>query len=170
MKIYTYILALLLLFTISSCFSFKLDMRGGARIDPKIQTMSIQYFDTRAPRAKPTVSQDFTDQLIEYMERNTDLRLVNGMGDIDFDGYIANYTIQATGISSEERASKTRLTIGIKVKYTNNINPDDEYDQTFTAYREIESNEDMSSREDELIEEIIEEIIEQVFNQAFVNW
>ncbi len=145
-------------------------MKGGADINPAIQTVSVQYFNNRAMRVEPSLSQKFTDALKAYMESNTKLRLVNTLGDVDFSGEITNYDIQSVAISAGDVAAKTRFTITIRVKYTNSLNPDDSYDTNFSRYRDFESTKDFSQVEAALTEEIIDEIIEQIFNKAFVNW
>lgn len=151
------------------CFTLRYDMKGGADVDPKIQTVSVQYFNNRAPRVEPSLSQKFSDGLKEYMEGNTKLRLVNTIGDVDFSGEITDYKIEPMAISTGDQAAKTRFTITIRVKYANSINPDDNFDSSFSRYREFESQE-FSSVEAALSEEIVDEIIEQIFNKAFVNW
>jgi hypothetical protein len=154
----------------SGCFTIHYDMKGGADINPKIQTVSVQYFNNRATSIEPTLSQRFTDGLKEYMENNTKLRLVNTIGDVDFSGEITDYKIEPVAISAGDVAASTRFTISIRVKYTDSINPDNNFDSTFSRYRDFDSTKDFSSVEIGLSEEITDEIIEQIFNKAFVNW
>jgi hypothetical protein len=155
---------------LTSCFTLRYDMKGGADIDAKIQTISVQYFNNRALRVEPSLSQKFTDGLKEYMEGNTKLRVVNTIGDVDFSGDITDYKIEPTSIAAGDIAAKTRFTITIRVKYTNSINPDDRFDTSFSRYRDFDSTSDFSSVEQAKSKEIIDEIIEQIFNKAFVNW
>jgi hypothetical protein len=145
-------------------------MKGGADIDPALHTVSVQYFNNRAMRIEPTLSQRFTDALKEYLEGNTKLRVVNTIGDVDFSGEITNYDIQSVAISAGDVAAKTRFTITIRVKYTNSLNPNDSFDTSFSRYREFSSTQDFNSVEATLSDEILDEIIEQIFNKAFVNW
>lgn len=152
-----------------SCFTIKYDMKG-AQIDPEIKTISVQYFDNRAQRIQPQLSQNFTDALRDYMERNTNLRMINGFGDVDFSGEIVGYDITPTSISANDVAAQTRFTIRIKVTFTNSVNPDDSYEETFSRYRDFDSTQSFSSVESELTEEIIEELVEEIYNRAFVNW
>ena len=63
-----------------------------------------------------------------------------------------------------------RFTISVKVKFTNVIDPDLSFEQTFSRYEDYDSNLDLSQVERELSEKIIEVIVEDIFNQAFVNW
>ncbi len=157
-------------FLLSACFTLRYDMKGGADIDAKIQTVSVQYFNNRASLVEPTLSQKFTDELKQYMEGNTKLRLVNTIGDVDFSGEITEYKLTPMAISAGDQAAQTRFTITIRVKFNNSIDPDDSFDTSFSRYRDFDSSQDFNSVAPGLSEEIIDEIIEQIFNKAFVNW
>lgn len=164
------LIALIIILSVNSCFTLRYDMKGGADINPAIKSVSVQYFTNRAIRIEPSLSQSFTDALKSYMESNTKLRVVNTVGDVDFSGDITDYRIESVAISAGDLAAKTRFTITIRVKYTNSIEPDDNFDSSFSRYREFDSTTEFSSVEASLSEEILEEIIEQIFNKAFVNW
>jgi preprotein translocase subunit SecF len=170
MKKLFYIIIALVAFMTAGCFSMKYDFKGGVAIDPKIKTFSVQYFDNKATLVEPTFSQIFTQELQRYIENNTNLRLVVGRGDVDFSGFVSTYQITGQAVTSGETAAKTRFTVGVKVKYSNNINPDDEFDRSFSQFREFESTVSFSDVEETLSAEIREEIIEQIFIAAFVNW
>jgi hypothetical protein len=157
-------------FILSSCFTTKYDFKGGASINPSIKTLSIQYFNNRATRINPSLSQNFTEALKAYMESNTNLRVVNTMGDINFSGEISGYDINSTGIAAGDVASKTRFTITIRVKYNDSINPNNNFDTSFSKFKDFDSKINFPSVESELSKDIINEIIEQIFNKAFVNW
>jgi len=167
-KIYIKLIGISLLF--GSCFSMNYDFKGGVAIDPAIKSFSVQYFDNKATLVEPLFSQRFTEELKLYIEGNTNLRQVTGRGDVDFSGVVTSYKITPQAISSSETAAQTRFTITVKVKFINNVNPDDDFEQSFSQYREFESTASFSSVEETLSTEIREEIIEQVFNAAFVNW
>lgn len=154
----------------NSCFTVKYDFKGGISIDPQIKTFSVQYFDNRAPRMEPTISQRFSDGLKDYIEGNTRLRLATNYGDVDFSGIITDYSIEATAITTGDQAAKTRFTIAVKVTYKNLYDQEADFEETFSRFREFDANEDISSRELDLSNEIIEEIVELIFNRAFVNW
>lgn len=170
MKKFSLIRILLVALLFGSCFSLKYDFKGGVAVDPKIKTFSVQYFDNKARLVEPLFSQQFTEELKQYIESNTSLRLVTGRGDVDFSGIVSTYEITPQAISSGETAAKTRFKIAVKAKYQNVINPDDEFERSFSQFREFESTTSFNDVEDALSEEIREEIIEQLFNAAFVNW
>jgi hypothetical protein len=56
------------------------------------------------------------------------------------------------------------------VSYTNNLDPELSFDQTFSQYRDYESSLQFESVKSELTDAIVEEINEDIFNRAFVNW
>jgi hypothetical protein len=171
MKIFSLFFCSVLLVVMSgSCFSVKYDFKGGAAIDPKIKTLSIQFFNNRATRINPILSQSFTDGLRAYMESNTNLRVINTMGDVDFSGEITRYDYASMGVVAGDVAAKTRFTIAIRVKFTNSVNPKNSFDTNFSSFRDFDSMVSFSSVESDLTKEIINEIIDQIFNKAFVNW
>lgn len=153
-----------------SCFSLKYDFKGGVNIPTHIQTFSVQFFENRAKLVEPTFSQRFTDELKAHLEGNTSLRLVNGMGDVDFSGTITKYQITPQAVSAGDLSALTRFTIAVKLEYRDQKVPENEFDKTISAYREFPTSEPFSSVEESLSEEIMDEIIEQIFNAAFVNW
>lgn len=161
-------IALLSAILLTACFSVRYDLKGGAEVQGN--TVSVQYFDNRASRVEPTLSQRMTDELRDYMESNTKLRGVNTIGDHDFSGEITTYRISPVAIAAGDQAAKTRFTITIRVKYTNSLDPESSFDTSFSRFRDFDSTQDFSAVEAELSDEIIEEIIEQIFNKAFVNW
>ncbi len=169
MKLFRFIyFPLLSVILFTACFSVRYDLKGGA--DIKGNTISVQYFDNRASRVEPSLSQKLTDELRYYMESNTKLRMINTIGDHDFSGEITEYKIRPAAIAAGDQAAKTRFTITIRVKYTNSIDPDSSFDSSFSRFRDFDSTQDFSSVEATLAEEIVEEIIELIFNKAFVNW
>ena len=135
-----------------------------------LETVSVQYFPNRASIVNPTLSQDFTDELRDICQRQTNLRLVSDMGQADFEGEIRTYSTRPVAISGTEQASLSRFSITIRVKFTNSLNPEMNFDQTFTHYEDYNSSQSLDAVEGELTELILERIVEDVFNRAFVNW
>lgn len=150
--------------TMSLSYSF-----SGVNISPDIKTITVEYFPNRAPVVQPQLSQQFTDALIDKVQSNTSLSLVPSGGDVTFSGEIRNYDTKPTAIGTET-AARNRLTISIRVVYTNNNDPDASFDSSFSRYEDYDSSQNLADVENELIELIVENIIEDIFNKAFVNW
>jgi hypothetical protein len=143
---------------------------SGASISPMVKTFSIQYFQNRAPLVQPGLSQYLTDALIDKCKAQTSLKYVTAIGDVNFEGEISDYNTRPLTVAADARAAMNRFTISVKVKFTNAIDPDLSYDQSFSRYEDYDSNLDLSQVEKELSDKIIEMIVEDIFNQAFVNW
>ena len=62
------------------------------------------------------------------------------------------------------------MTIGIKVVYTNSVEPELDFESNFSRYEDYDSSQNLADVENELIDLIIESIVEDIFNKAFVNW
>jgi hypothetical protein len=136
----------------------------------QLKTVSVQYFPNRASIVKPMLSQYFTDELRDLCQRQTSLTLVNTLGEANFEGEITAYNTRPVAISGAETASLNRFSISIKVKYTNSLDPDLNFDETFTHYEDYDSSKSLDQVEGELTELIVERIVEDIFNKAFVNW
>ena len=100
----------------------------GASISPDTKTISILNFSDRSTTSPPFLAQTFAEKTREYFQRNTNLSIVNKDGDLNFEGTIAQYALSpiaptgTPGGTGVESASQTRLTIGVKVKFTNSKN------------------------------------------------
>ena len=135
-----------------------------------LETCSVQFFPNRAAIVKPSMSQDFTDRLRDYCQRQTSLRIVSDLGQANFEGEITDYTTRPVAISGADRASLNRFSISVRVKYTNSLDPDLDFDETFTHYEDYDSSKSLESVEGELSDQILDRIVEDIFNKAFVNW
>jgi hypothetical protein len=142
----------------------------GASIAPAVKTLSVQYFQNRAPLVQPGLSQTVTDALIDKCRSQTNLKYINGIGDVNFEGEISDYNTRPLTVAADARAATNRFTITVKVKFTNSVEPDLSYEQTFSRYEDYDSKFDLSQVEKDLSDKIVEMIVEDIFNQAFVNW
>ena len=167
---YTRVLAVVvsLLLTLTACkvsYSF-----SGVNISPEVLTYSVEYFQNRALIVQAQLSQVFTDALMDKIQGNTSLDLSTDGGDVSFSGEITGYETRPTAITSGETAARNRLTISVRVKYTNAMEPDLDYDSSFSRYEDYDSSQDLTSVENELIELIVENLVEDIFNKAFISW
>ena len=152
---------------ISSCgiYSF-----NGASISKNTKTITIKYFTNNASTIQPTLSQVITEKLKDYFTQQTNLSINDNYGDLKFSGEITKYEIKPMAIQSNEVAGKNRLTIAVKVDFTNVYENEYNFSHTFSRYRDYESSQNFSEIEEILIEEISNELIEDIFNKSIVNW
>jgi hypothetical protein len=87
-----------------------------------------------------------------------------------FEGQITGYEVRPMAIQKEDMAALSRLTITIRVKYTNSIDPDQNVDRSFSAFEDFDSSSTLADVEDGLVPEIITKITEDIFNATLANW
>ena len=142
----------------------------GASIPAEAKTASVTYIKSTVTNSPASLSQIITEGLKDLVLSQTNLDLTESEGDLSFSGQITKYQLIPMAIQANETAGKNRLTIGIKVKYNNSINIEQNFESTFSRYRDFNSSENFADVESILIEEITKELLEDVFNKAFVNW
>ena len=167
MKKIFFVVTIFILINQSCSISYSLT---GASIAPDVKTISVQHFINRAPLGMANLEQYFTDELKDKFKSQTSLTVINDMGHLNFEGEITKYFTKPMAITGNEIAAQNRLTITVHVKFTNEIEPDYNFDSNFTQFADYDSSEDLSSVEQELVEEIVEKLIEDIFNKSVVNW
>ena len=91
-------------------------------------------------------------------------------GDLEFEGQITGYETRPMNIKEGDLAAQNRLTVTIKVKYTNNKNHDDDWEKSFSAYEDYDSTQSLNEVEDALMEEILVKLTDDIFNASIANW
>ena len=144
---------------------------NGASIDyTKVKTIMISDFTNQASYVNPTLAPEFTEELKDIYIRQTRLEQVTSNGDLALEGEVTGYDFTPMAVKEDALASQTRLTITVRVRYMNNTNPDEDFEQSVSAYREFDSNLMLQQVESSLCAEIIEEIVDQVYNATVANW
>ena len=144
---------------------------NGASIDyTTVKTIMISDFTNQASYVNPTLAPEFTEELKDIYIRQTRLEQVTSNGDLALEGEVTGYDFTPMAVKEDALASQTRLTITVRVRYMNNTNPDEDFEQSFSAYREFDSNLMLQQVESSLCAEIIEEIVDQVYNATVANW
>ena len=142
----------------------------GASIPPGAKTIGINTFPNYASTVNPQLSQKLTDELIQMFSSQTPLTVINDGGDLQISGEITGYDTRASALSSSDEVSMNRLTITVKVKFVNTVDPEADFEQTFSRYRDYAASQDFSSVESSLMGEIVNELCEDIFNKSVVNW
>ncbi|RLD38078.1 MAG: hypothetical protein DRI74_04930 [Bacteroidetes bacterium] len=151
----------------NSCITYSFT---GASIPVSAKTISIGYIENNADFVNPTLSETLTQALRDRFSSQSSLTLIPSGGDLQFEGEITNYKTSPQAIQSDDFAALTRLTVTVKIKYTNIIEPENNFNTSFTAYEDYDSSMDLVSVQDGLIEVIKEMLIDDIFNKAVVNW
>lgn len=157
----------LILFTTACTVSITL---SGASIPENISTFTVQYINNRAPLINPDLSQKLTEGLRDRIQKESRLILVNEGGDVEFSGNITSYSTKPMAIKADALSAETRLTTTVKIRFRNLKDPKLDWEQTFSAYQDYDSQDNLSDVEEALVKEIVDELTENIFNRAFSDW
>ncbi|MBE6305957.1 MAG: hypothetical protein E7082_08625 [Bacteroidales bacterium] len=170
-KLKAAILAVVAAVAVNGCIPvYKLN---GSAIDYNVyKTISIENFPIRAALVYAPLQVTFENTLVDYIERNTRLQtsVGNSNADLQLEGEITNYALTPQAVGTDAYATRTRLTISVRVRYIDNKAEGKDIDQTFSAYRDFDSNEMLTDVQDQLCMEISEELVELIFNATLGNW
>lgn len=162
------VVALLLLAAPGCRISYKFN---GAALDYNVyRTIRVSEFPIRAALVYPPLQQTFENELLDYITRNTRLQIVEGASDLELEGEITGYNLTPQAVTEDAYASKTRLTITVRVKYTDTKQEGKDIDQSFSAYRDFDSSEMLTDVQDELCQQISKELVDLIFNATLGNW
>lgn len=161
------VIAVLLLF--SSCsISFKLN---GANINYQTtHSISISDFPNNAPMVNPTLSNNLTESIRDLFQRQTRLQILRKGGDLELEGSIVGYDLSQGAISVDSYASESKLTIRVKVHFTNNVNPEESFEKEYSANQTFDASQMLSDVQDELCSIIIKEIADNIYNDTVAKW
>ncbi len=170
MKRLNIILCLLAMLVIQACIP-KYTLNG-ASIDYSVyRTISFGDFPIRAALVYPPLQQTFENTMTDMIGQQTRLRVIdNANSDLRMEGEITTYNLSPQAVGEDAYASQTRLTIGVRIKYINNKNPNLTKDQTFSAYRDFSSSEMLSDVQDELCNQICKDLADLIFNATLGDW
>ena len=132
--------------------------------------VNISEFPIRAALVYPPLQQTFENALNDYVTRNTRLQVVDNNADLELRGEITGYNLSPQAVGTDAYATETRLTITVHVVYTDNKNPANNLDQSYSAYRQFDSQLMLTDVQDELCQQISDELVTLIFNSTFGNW
>jgi hypothetical protein len=165
MKITSYFFLLFIVLQSCGIYSFT-----GASISSEINSVSVSNFSVLTPSSPPVLSNLLSETLKDKFNDETSLSIFSNNGDLQFEGEVTSYSLKPIAIQADETAAQNRLTITVKVKYTNAKDDEFNYHTNFSRFRDYSSSQELSSVEQQLLEEIVQELVEDIFNKALTNW
>jgi hypothetical protein len=155
-------------FIVQSCgiYSFT-----GTSIQPDVKTVTINYFEYKALKVNPSLSNQITEALKDKFRRLTKLEQVDVEGDLEIIGEVTGYDVKATAITANEQASQNRLTVNVKIAFIDRKYPENSFEnKSFSAYADFDAMQSLDAVESSLCEEIVEKLCEDIFNGTVANW
>ena len=144
---------------------------NGASIDyTKTKTIQIADFPIQASYVWGPMASIFNNQLKDQFANHTKLIQVKRNGDLKIEGEITRYDQRNKSVSSEGYSSQTELSMTVNVRFTNNTNHAEDFEQQFTATSTYENTQTLNSVQEELVTQMVKEITDQIFNATVANW
>lgn len=153
---------------LQSCWLYKFN---GASIPANMKSVSVDFFENTAPLVVPTLSQAFTEELKTRIRTQSNLNIIRDNADALFEGAITDYSFTNVAVTAGERANLVRLTITVRVKYTNALDPEASFEQSFSQFEQFSlDNGSVQVQEPKIIPIVTRRLTEDIFNKAFANW
>ena len=143
---------------------------SGTSIQPDINSITINFFDYKAPTVNPSLSNNLTEALRTQFRKMTRLEQVDLDGDLEISGEISGYDVKATAVTANEVAAMNRLTVTIKITFTNRKYPEDDLEKNFSEYADYPSDQSLDSVESTLCLEIVDKLVDDIFNATVAQW
>ena len=142
----------------------------GTSIQADVNTITIPYVEYKALRVNPSLSNDLTEALQDKFRKLTRLEQVDVDGDLELVCEVTGYDVKATAVTADEQAAQNRLTVTVKVEFTNRKYPEDDVNKSFSAYEDFDATLSLDAVEGTLCETIIEKLVEDIFNATVAQW
>lgn len=143
---------------------------SGTSIQPDVKSIAVEYFKNNALKVNPTLASSLSDALIDQYRRLTSLQILPENGDMNVYGEITSYDTRPMAVTADEVASQNRLTVTVKITFTNRLHPEEDFEKSFSAYADYDSNQLLDAVESSLCDEIIDILVEDIFNATVANW
>ena len=130
----------------------------------------VENFTSVVSNGPPNMAQDFTERLKEYYQRNSSLSLIDKEGDLNLSGKITRYQVTPISATGADQAAQNRLTIVVEVDYTNTVEDDKDFNQSFSFYSDFPQEQTLAEVENDKVDEIFEQIILDIFTKTVADW
>src|SRR6185295_10025623 len=111
----------------------------GASVPPDAKTVSVAYLPNLASIVSPTLSQTLTEKLKRKFINETQLKLAQADGDVQFTGKITDYRTAPVGVQGNQTNAVNRLTITAEISFINLKDEKKNFTQTFSNFKEYPS-------------------------------
>lgn len=153
--------------TLSGCGFYS---HTGASVPPDAKTFSVSYISNTASIVAPTLSQVLTEKLKTKFINETQLKLAQSDGDLQFSGKITDYRTAPVAVQGNQSNAVNRLTMTAEITFENKKDETKNFTQTFTNFIDFPASQNFAAVENELITKVTDMMVTDVFNKAFINW
>jgi hypothetical protein len=112
----------------------------------------------------------FQNKLTDIYASQTRLKQVKRNGDLVLEGEIVGFDQFNKGVSNSGYSNQVQLKMTVNVRYTNNKNHAEDFEQKFSATATYDATQQLVNVQEELVTEMCKDITDQIFNATVANW
>ncbi len=140
-------------------------------VNTNAKSFQVLRIENNALFVEPGLNRDFKIALEDLIQNQTNLTLTNTNADLIYEGEITDYRISPTTSTSEMTAAQNRLTISVKIRFTNRIKEDDDLDQSFSFYYDYDGSAQLTGGlKATAHDEIFERLTQDIINATLAKW
>lgn len=163
---------ILLMVTLTSCWPTVISLRDTGSMPIEWKTFTVKTLESNAANAPLSYAPNLSEDLKDGIQNNTRLVLNTkvGKGEVNIEGSVSSYSVVPVALQQGDNAAKNRLSI--TAQFTIFITAPKEQTMKLTATRfvDYDSNTDLASVENNLLDQINEQIVQDVINKLLANW
>ena len=156
----------------SSCHIYSFKDIG--TIPDSVKTVRVNFIENRAPYVNPQLSANLTDKLKQKIVNQTRLTATTSdQAHYDIHGYISDYSVSTTGITSSGGRSQTslnRLTVTVHITLNKQLTNDPPTEFDVSRNFDFNASQSLEQVQATLIDEIVRNLTDEIFNRIFSNW
>lgn len=163
---------ILLLLVLSSCWPSSISLNDTGGMPAEWQTFSLQTLVNNAANAPNNYALNLSEAVKDGIQNNTRLTLnpTTGKGEVFIEGTINGYSIMPVALQEGDNAAKNRLTISTNFVIHISSPKEEDMNVSSTRFIDYDSNTDLATVENSLLEEINKQIVQDVINKLLSNW
>ena len=168
-RIFRYITLILAVLLLPSCL-VQIKMNGASIDYSKTKSIAIADFPNNAALVHPPLATDLTEGIRDIYTKQTRLTVNRRGGDLELEGEITGYDLTPMAVSADSYAAETKITLTVRVRFTNNTSPEENFEKTYSAFQTFDSSQLLNDVQDELCAIMIKEIAENIYNDTVAKW
>jgi outer membrane lipopolysaccharide assembly protein LptE/RlpB len=166
------ILLILPLLLLTACWPTSVSVVDKGGKPEEWKTFSLQTLENKAPNSPLNYAVSLSESIKDGIQNNTNLLLNSetGKGEVYIEGSITNYSIMPVAMQEGDNAAKNRLTVGAQFTFYISAPKEEEMKLNVSRFVDYESNTDLATVENTLLDEISKQIVQDVINKLLSNW
>jgi hypothetical protein len=139
------------------------------------KSIQVGEFYNNTDLAPANYGQTFTNELKDYFQRNSSLRVVADGGELVIEGVVSVYALTqiapVTGADGVSTAAQSRLTIAVTIDYVDNLEPKNNFkNKNFSFYADFPNTSEFTSVREDLERRVLDQFLIDIFYATIANW